>query len=245
MAKSRLSGMGYPHKLYLLGLLLISSAINLKMLYDLWIPSGRQPYLFIFWNFFLAWLPVVFMLGLDLASVVKQRVTRIALMVPLFLLWLFFYPNAAYLVTDLLHVFANYEIDLNQRFWGNIAFWRHVLTLFMVGLNGLALGAVALSSVQNLVRKRLGSLVSWLFAAGVLLLSSFGVYAGRFMRWNSWDLATIPSTLVREFSDLFASREHIVHMVSFCAMYFLMTLFVQLFLALFARIRFEPDRSAK
>ena len=128
MAKSRFGGLGYPHKLYLLGLLLISSAINLKMLYDLWIPAGHQPYLFIFWNFFLAWLPVVFMLGLDLASVVKRRAVRFGLMLPLGLLWLFFYPNAAYMVTDLLHVFANYEIDLNRRFCGDISFWRHVLT---------------------------------------------------------------------------------------------------------------------
>jgi len=243
MAKSRFGGLGYPHKVYLLGLLLISSAINLKMLYDLWIPAGHQPYLFIFWNFFLAWLPVVFMLGLDLASVVKRRTVRFGLMLPLGLLWLFFYPNAAYMVTDFLHVFANYEIDLNRRFWGDISFWRHVLTLFMVGLNGLALGAIALSSVQNLVRRRFGSLTGWMFAAGMLLLSSFGVYAGRFMRWNSWELATIPNTLVRELTDLFASREHIAHMLSFCAMFFLMTFFVQLVLALFARIRFEPDRS--
>ncbi|MCL6458104.1 MAG: DUF1361 domain-containing protein [Gorillibacterium sp.] len=239
LSRSRFQGLGYPHKLYLLLFLMISSVINLKMLYDLWLPSGFQPYLFIFWNFFLAWLPIVFMLLLDLAYTLKQGLLRRGLILTFGALWLFFYPNAPYLVTDMLHVFANYSFDPNQRFWGNIEFWQHLLALFFVALLGLMLGAIALFSVQSLVRKSLGRIWSWVFVTIVLLLSSFGVYAGRFLRWNSWDLATGPTGLFRELKNLVGEQGQAGDMWLFCWLIFLITFVSYLVMFLFSRIKFD------
>ena len=42
----------------------------------------------------------------------------------------------------------------------------------------------------------LGKVVSWLFVIVVTLISSFGVYVGRFMRWNSWDAWKRPIPLM-------------------------------------------------
>ncbi|MBC8081149.1 MAG: DUF1361 domain-containing protein, partial [Gorillibacterium sp.] len=187
------------------------------------LPSGHQPYLFIFWNFFLAWLPVLFMVLLDLVYIMKKSLARTVFMFSSGALWLFFYPNSSYMVTDLLHVFARYSYDPEQRFWGAIPFWQHLLGLFLVALLGLLLGAMTLFSVQNLVRQSFGVFWSWLFAVCVLMLSSFGVYAGRFMRWNSWDLATIPANLTRELKHLFGDPGQLTHMWSFCWLFFFIT----------------------
>jgi uncharacterized membrane protein len=38
----------------------------------------------------------------------------------------------------------------------------------------------------------------WFFVAAVAALTGLGVYVGRFLRWNSWDLLTRPAELVAE-----------------------------------------------
>jgi uncharacterized membrane protein len=46
--------------------------------------------------------------------------------------------------------------------------------------------------MHELARRRIGSVGGWVFAVIVAILSGFGVYLGRFERWNSWDLLTQP-----------------------------------------------------
>jgi uncharacterized membrane protein len=47
------------------------------------------------------------------------------------------------------------------------------------------------------VERILGLWASWLFIAAVAVLSSFGIYLGRFMRFNSWDVLCRPVQLYR------------------------------------------------
>ena len=60
------------------------------------------------------------------------------------------------------------------------------------GLTGLFLGYLSLYLVQELVRSWVGRWWSWAFALAMLGLSSFGIYLGRFLRWNSWDVMLAP-----------------------------------------------------
>ena len=68
-------------------------------------------------------------------------------------------------------------------------------------LTGLLLGFVSLGLVQDVVRRAVGAVWSWVLAGGVLSIASFGIYLGRVQRLNSWDVVTRPGAvleLVRE-----------------------------------------------
>jgi uncharacterized membrane protein len=144
--------------------------------------SGRGTYLFFGWNLLLAWVPVG--LALALARLEKGRLLRGVLGAA----WLAFFPNAPYLVTDLVHLRARSPVPL----------WFDALLLFAFALTGLGLAVVSLLQVHRLVERRLGRMSGWFFVAAVAALTGLGVYVGRFLRWNSWDLLTRPAELVAE-----------------------------------------------
>ena len=49
----------------------------------------------------------------------------------------------------------------------------------------------------SLVRRSLGQTASWVFIAIVAGLSGFGIYLGRVLRFNSWDVLLKPFALTR------------------------------------------------
>jgi len=59
------------------------------------------------------------------------------------------------------------------------------------------LGFISLYLMQAVVRRSIGTVKAWLFVLGVLAVSSFGIYLGRFQRWNSWDVFTQPGHFAR------------------------------------------------
>ena len=155
--------------------------------------TSSPAYGFLLWNLFLAWLPVFF-------AFLASRWQRSPLLLLMHSsLWLLFLPNAPYLLTDLIHLGR----------WDGISPWYDLLMLLLFALTGLLLGFFSLSMMQDLVSERLGVMAGWLFAGTALALSSFGVYLGRFQRWNSWDLLTHPQWLLRDILALL--RDPLAH----------------------------------
>ena len=149
------------------------------------ISTGNIRYSFLVWNLFLAWLPLVFAL---LASEKYERASgRDWRFLGLAGAWLLFFPNAPYIFTDLTH--------LTTRYFGH--FWVDLMLILLCALTGLVLGFVSLYLMQSVVERMLGRLASWLFIAAVAVLSGFGIYLGRFMRFNSWDVLFRPVQLYR------------------------------------------------
>ena len=101
---------------------------------------------------------------------------------PLGALWLLFLPNAFYIMTDFIH--------LAQRPY--IPIWYDAGLLAITAWTGIFLAVVSLHTVQSIVQAYLGTVVSWGFALLVIGLSGYGVYMGRFLRWNSWDMLADP-----------------------------------------------------
>ncbi len=81
---------------------------------------------------------------------------------------------------------------------GHVPVLFDTVMLFSFALCGLALGLVSLRWMQGLVASRWGRLHGWIFAATALGAAGFGIYLGRYVRWNSWDLLTQPTPLLRD-----------------------------------------------
>jgi uncharacterized membrane protein len=161
-----------------LTLCVVTSAFSLALLaaYRLTSRSGDLDYLL--WNLALAWVPFVAALALD-----DVRSTPLSLQLPLLALWLAFFPNAPYLVTDLIH------IDPADRSFTSLL---GDATLVSVAPVGLALGFSSLMLVERVVRGRFGGRTALAVAVLSLAACSLGIYLGRVVRLNSWDLLTRP-----------------------------------------------------
>lgn len=147
--------------------------------------SHNSHYVWLLWNLFLAWLPAGSAL---IAYNLHQRHGRLSwlLVSACAVAWFIFLPNAPYLVTDMIHL----------RSQPDAPFWFDLLLLLAFAWTGFFLGLVSLLLMQEVVRRLAGTVTSWLFAFVMLGLSSFGIYLGRFMRWNSWDVVFNPSRLL-------------------------------------------------
>ena len=143
--------------------------------------TGEPVYLFLAWNLFLAWIPYAVSQKLILATNGWQI---------LFLtgIWLLFLPNAPYIITDFLH--------LKQR--PPIPYWYDILLLFSAALNGLLLGLLSLLTAEKFLAGRFGNRISGLIILCSFFLCAFGIYLGRFLRWNSWDIIMNPGEIATD-----------------------------------------------
>lgn len=137
------------------------------------------------WNFFLAFLPYLFSI-LTLVFIKKQSKILPGLF---FILWLLFFPNSPYMLTDVKYIG---NIDMNS--WmlngmgDNVVDWIFLIKIVVSVLLGLIFGMLSLYEMHNLIKKRRGTVLGWGFVSLICIISSFGVYIGRFLRVNSWDV---------------------------------------------------------
>jgi uncharacterized membrane protein len=163
--------------------LVLSSALAMALLAARVGWTGERDYLFLVWNLFLAWVPYAGTIALRWMH--ARRVRSLAL-VPVFLLWLGFLPNAPYLVTDFIHL----------RFRDGAPLWFDAVMLASFAWAGVGLGAASLRGGSRIVRARGGAWAAVAFVPLVALATGFGIYLGRFVRLNTWDVATRPGTVL-------------------------------------------------
>jgi uncharacterized membrane protein len=166
-------------------LLLASAIFGIAMVFVRVRFSGTLSYTFLFWNLFLAVIPFgisSLLVGLSKARTIGRAPALI--FYPLAALWLLFFPNAPYVLTDLIHLRPVM-----------VPLWYDLLLLLSFAWTSLMFGFVSLSDMQQLVKQRFNAATGWLFACAALALGSFGIYLGRFLRWNSWDVLTEPQKL--------------------------------------------------
>jgi uncharacterized membrane protein len=139
-------------------------------------------YTFLLWNLFLAWIPLI-------AAVLAFALARLhagAIVGVLVAVWLLFFPNAPYVLTDFIHLHGN----------GPSPLWYDALMLSSFAWTALMLGFVSLYLIHAIIERHAGTAVGWVVVVCVLGLASFGVYLGRFARFNSWDVVTRPHLVV-------------------------------------------------
>jgi uncharacterized membrane protein len=153
--------------------------------------SGGLTYSFLIKNLFLAWLPYGFAL---VANFLFSREWRFWPGILFFSgLWLLFLPNAPYIITDFLHLQPRSGVPL----------WYDVGFIMSIALTGLFLGIASLRAVHGIIHHLAGPVIGWGFALSAIALSGIGVYLGRFLRWNSWDVIDSPLGIVMDSLRIF------------------------------------------
>ncbi|MGX8850977.1 DUF1361 domain-containing protein [Amedibacillus sp. YH-ame10] len=148
------------------------------------------------WNIMLATLPLFF--SSLFLSMAKQKKT--VPMIVCFICWLLLFPNVAYLITDFIHItpLTFYEFSSQGSFYvRDIWVWIELLHIGCGVLIGFFAGYRSLYHIQLYVKDKYNSWISWGMVAVVSLLSGFGVFLGRFLRLNSWDVLK-PMSLINE-----------------------------------------------
>jgi uncharacterized membrane protein len=161
------------------------------------------------WNLFLAFVPYAISNWLShhheiLASRIK--------LIPLVATWVLFMPNSFYILTDLFHL-NNIE---NGRPWFDL------LLLFSFAWNGILFGTLSVRKMERLLEKGKGKFVSLIVISSVMWLNAIGVYIGRVLRFNSWDILVNPFSLISETGNLILNPydyRHVWAMNSFFAFF--------------------------
>lgn len=152
--------------------------------------SQSARHLFLLWNLFLAWVPYLCSLWVALLRV-RGAKHGWSYLVPMSL-WLIFFPNATYLITDL----------YNLRVIPPIPLWYDIGLFVTCAWTGCLLAVVSLHTMQSLVKNLFGRAASWIFLITVIGLNGIGIYLGRFLRWNSWDLFLHPYRVLADIAAL-------------------------------------------
>lgn len=145
--------------------------------------SETKVFFFLNWNLFLAWIPLLLSSAI-LAFNIKGKISLALIIV----VWILFFPNSPYILTDLFHLKARNTIPI----------WYDLIVILSYAWTGLICGFISLGDIEKLLsvytKDKIINAVVVLF----LFMSSFGVYLGRFLRWNSWDVLNNPFGLFND-----------------------------------------------
>jgi uncharacterized membrane protein len=147
--------------------------------------TGSLFYGFLIWNLFLAAIPYCISSALSKTVWLKKQT-----LVLLFILgiWLLFLPNAPYIITDLMHL--RHSLSSLP--------WLDPFMLFAFAMNGLILGLLSMHQVYQILIDKWNIKIAKRLLFIVVFLCGFGIYLGRFQRWNSWELFSDPIILLKD-----------------------------------------------
>jgi uncharacterized membrane protein len=182
----------------------LAATAAVALLAGRWVGSGATTFRFMLWNLFLAGIPY----GVSLLSAALDRSGWRGRGVALLLLsapWLAFLPNAPYLVTDLLHL----------RTVTSVPVWYDAAMFASFAWAGVLAGVASLETMRKLLASRVGAMPSYAASLGVIGLSALGIYLGRVVRLNSWDLALRPERVLLKTWAAVHSREALLFVLLF------------------------------
>ncbi|MBD7983666.1 DUF1361 domain-containing protein [Sporosarcina sp. Sa2YVA2] len=156
------------------------------------------------WNTFLALLPLVFIMKAEMA--IRQR--KVGWPAFWIILWLLFFPNSVYVITDFIHITNDkflwlvevepFSSDARVAYSHEIMVWAKLFVIGAGFLFALLAGLESVYKLERLSRKKYSTIICFSGLAMLSLLTGLGVYIGRFLRFNSWDILANPIQLVRQ-----------------------------------------------
>jgi len=205
----------------------VFSVIILRVRFEI---SGSGNYFFLIWNLFLAWIPFIISYFTYTAKLTRKQ-SFIVIPIAAFF-WLIFFPNAPYILTDLQHLAGT---------WRDVPVWYDVMLLIWFSFTGLLLGMVSLFLMQEIIRREFGRWAGWGFVAGVAALSSAGVYVGRFLRWNTWDIFSNPAGMAEY--TIQSAQDPSLQSIGFTSLFAAFFLFLYITLYTFGHLLLERQKN--
>jgi uncharacterized membrane protein len=211
------------YKIAIFALMAFASTISILLVAARIAYSDTVRYTNLVWNLFLAWIPFVLAY---LAYIFSWKKWLLYLVLPITaFLWLIFFPNAPYILTDLQHLAMGTS---------SAPLWYDVIVMVWFTWTGLLLGLVSLYLMHDIIQRTFGRPLGWAFVFLVSGLSSFGVYLGRFGRFNSWDILNDPKEIVVTILGL--AIDPSMRLMAFTILFAVFYLFVYLTLYSFAHL---------
>lgn len=182
-----LSNYGRKNELFFLFFLSIS-CLSLSLLRVFHTHSPM--FIFLNWNLFLAFIPwALLQVVLINPSLQKNK----GILYCLLATWLLFFPNAPYILTDLFHLQRNLDMPI----------WFDLILILSFAWTGLLFGFLSLWDLEKILSTRFKLVYVRSISILMLFAGSFGIYLGRYLRWNSWDILTEPLNIIYDISDRF------------------------------------------
>ena len=164
-------------------MLILSSSFSVLLVFVRAILTGKWLFVFLPWNLFLAAIPYFVSAFLQNRPDWIEDRWKFGL---LFTGWLLFIPNSFYILTDLFHLELREESNR----------WFDLTLIFSFAWNGLLLGVLSVRQMEKIVSHCFGIRNTLFFLIPVMWLTAFGIYIGRFLRFNSWDIISNPFLLM-------------------------------------------------
>jgi len=139
-------------------------------------------YSFLVWNLFLAAVPLAISYIITYSKLWQNRIVFISL----FLSWLLFLPNAPYIITDFIHL----------EHWSQMPLWFDFILIGLFAWAGLLMAFKSTYLIYQSLKWYCTPLASKQLIVICGILCGFGVYLGRFVRLNSWDIVGEPTKLL-------------------------------------------------
>ncbi|MEO6313396.1 MAG: DUF1361 domain-containing protein [Chitinophagaceae bacterium] len=166
-------------------LLLTSVGFGFLLLLARTVYTGGITFFFLVWNLFLAFIPYFLSYTLTLRPAWAKNKWKFSLAL---VTWLLFVPNSFYMLTDLFHLYDSASVPR----------WYDLLLIFCFAWNALLMGILSVRHIEKIIQSRWHYRTDWLFVYPVMLLNALGIYIGRYLRFNSWDVVSNPFHLVAD-----------------------------------------------
>ena len=191
-----------------------SMGFSMLLIFTRVVATGHLTFIFLVWNLFLAYIPYC------ISSFLKNNpwCVRSKWMFFIgFLAWLFFIPNSFYIITDLFHLGI-----------ATVPIWFDLALLLSFAWNGLLLGILSVYQIEKIVKQLWPRSSEIVFVLPVMFLNALGLYVGRYLRFNSWDIISNPFALMSEMSNMLFHPFHYKPAWAMISCYSLLIMFIYL-----------------
>jgi uncharacterized membrane protein len=158
--------------------------LAVRMLY-----TGSWMFGFLAWNLFLAFIPYFISYTLTIhVDWVEKKWKRYVILTA----WLAFIPNSFYILTDLFHLHDSHAVPR----------WFDLLMIVTFAWNALLMGIMSVRHIEKITQGLWRYRYDWLFIIPVMWLNALGIYIGRYLRFNSWDIISNPFGLISDIAGI-------------------------------------------